>query len=117
MSKQIDTAAYLHIGYGMLILLIGIIAFVALLGGGLLSGDASALAITSGVGTFVAVLFMLLSIPSFLAGYGLLRRAEWGRVLAFIMSILDLFSFPIGTAVGGYTIWVLMKEEVRAEFA
>ena len=116
MDRRIDTAGYLHVGYGILILLLGILVFVILVGSGALSGDAKAFLITSGVGSFVSVLFIVLSLPSLLAGYGLLRRREWGRVLAFVMSILDLFSFPFGTAVGAYTIWVLMQPEAKEEF-
>lgn len=117
MAQKIDTAAYLHIGYGILILLIGVILLFVMVGGGLLSGDAAAFAVTSGIGFFLGVLFLIISLPSLLAGYGLLRRREWGRILAFIMSIIDLFSFPIGTAVGGYTLWVLTKVDARAEFS
>ncbi len=116
MSRRIDTAAYLHIGYGILILLIGILISVLIVGGGALSGDATAFLVTSGVGIVLGIVFIVLSVPSLAAGYGLLKRKEWGRVLAFVMSIIALFSFPIGTAVGGYTIWVLVQPEAREEF-
>ena len=117
MQPRINTAAYLHIGYGILIVLIGILVFVILTGSGWISGDRTAIAVTSGLGIFFIVLFLVLSLPSLLAGYGLLHRREWGRVLAFIMSIIHLFSFPIGTAIGAYTLWAISNDELRTEFS
>ena len=43
------------------------------------------------------------------AGVGLLQHKSWGRVLAIIMSIVMLFKFPIGTAIGIYALWVLFS--------
>jgi len=34
-----------------------------------------------------------------------------------VLSILDLFSVPIGTAVGAYSIWVLVRDETAELFA
>jgi hypothetical protein len=41
------------------------------------------------------------------SGYSLLTRRPWGRVLAIIAAILALIKFPLGTALGIYTLWVL----------
>jgi hypothetical protein len=41
------------------------------------------------------------------AGFGLLNRRPWGRVVAIIAAILALLKFPFGTALGIYTLWVL----------
>ncbi len=41
------------------------------------------------------------------AGFGLLNRRPWGRVVAIIAAILALLKFPLGTALGIYTLWVL----------
>ncbi|WP_263366911.1 zinc ribbon domain-containing protein [Edaphobacter bradus] len=56
------------------------------------------------------VLMMVLlvtSVLAFLAGYSLLTRRPWGRTLAIIAAILALLKFPLGTALGTYTLWVL----------
>jgi ABC-type glycerol-3-phosphate transport system permease component len=42
-----------------------------------------------------------------LTGYALLTRQPWGRVLAIIFGVIALIHFPLGTAVGTYTLWVL----------
>ena len=116
MDKRVDIVAYLHIGYGLFILFVALLVVLGVVGGGLLSGDASAIAITSGVGAFVGVIMLILAVPSLVAGYGLLKRREWGRILVIVLSLFDLFSFPIGTAIGAYSLYVLFQDEVKVEF-
>ena len=45
---------------------------------------------------------------SFLAGYGLIERAQWGKVVAIIVAILSLIHFPLGTALGIWTLIMLL---------
>ncbi len=40
-------------------------------------------------------------------GIALLNRASWARVLAVIAAVLALIKFPLGTALGIYTLYVL----------
>jgi hypothetical protein len=42
------------------------------------------------------------------AGWGLLERAPWGRVVAIVAAILNLLKFPLGTALGIWTLVVLL---------
>jgi hypothetical protein len=42
------------------------------------------------------------------AGWGLMERAPWGRIVAIIAAFLSLLKFPIGTAIGIWTLVVLM---------
>jgi hypothetical protein len=51
-----------------------------------------------------------------IAGYGLLNRRPWGRVLAIIAGVLALIKFPIGTALGIYTLWVLASGASGLEY-
>jgi hypothetical protein len=53
----------------------------------------------------------LLGLPGLLAGYGLLTRKPWARILAIVVGILSLLNFPIGTAIGLYTQWALSDEQ------
>ena len=41
----------------------------------------------------------VLALPSLLAGYGLLREKNWGRILTIIVSFFNLLNFPLGTAL------------------
>ena len=45
------------------------------------------------------------------AAYGLYKRRPWGRVLAIIDSGISLISFPIGTIMGAYGLWVLLPAD------
>ena len=68
-------------------------------------------------GLTCGVVFVLLqAIALLLAGWGLLRMKGWARWLAFILAILGLFAFPIGTVIGALIIWYLLKEDVREAF-
>jgi hypothetical protein len=47
---------------------------------------------------------------------GLYKRKEWARILTLVLSIVEIFSFPFGTAIGIYSIWALIQPETVAEF-
>jgi hypothetical protein len=46
----------------------------------------------------------------------LLKFKSWARVLASILAILNLLAFPIGTALGIYTLWVMLTKETEPLF-
>ena len=56
----------------------------------------------------VAVLLMIKGALGIAAGYGLVERAAWARIVCIILGFLALLSVPFGTALGVYTIWVLL---------
>ncbi len=52
------------------------------------------------------VIIVLFSIPSIVGGIALLNNKSWALTLLLVLGCFKLFSFPIGTAIGVYTIWV-----------
>jgi hypothetical protein len=50
------------------------------------------------------------------AGIGLLQRAPWARIWALVMAFLSVLSIPFGTALGIYTIWVLLGAGAEEEY-
>jgi len=44
----------------------------------------------------------------FAAGWGLMERAPWGRMLAIVAAFLSVLKFPLGTALGIWTLVTLM---------
>jgi hypothetical protein len=50
------------------------------------------------------------------AGCGLLTRQPWARMLAIIFGALSLIDIPFGTAIGVYTLWVLLPAESEREY-
>ena len=61
----------------------------------------------------VSGVFLALGIPSLIAGIGLLKQKGWARTLAIVLAVLALASFPLGTAAGLYTLWVLTQRETE----
>jgi len=116
MDEHVTILGALYIAFNALMLFAAIIVFVVIVGGGLLSGDADAIAITSGVGSAIAFLLVILSAPGIIGGIGLLKRRYWARILILVLGFLNLVSIPLGTLLGIYTIWVLMKEETAQLF-
>ena len=42
------------------------------------------------------------------AGWGLMQHAQWGRMVAIVAAIFSLLKFPFGTAMGIWTLVVLL---------
>jgi hypothetical protein len=70
----------------------------------------------SAVVPLVLVATAVTAFLALIAGYGLLTRKPWGRVLGIVVGILALLKFPIGTALGIYTLWVLAPAQSSAEY-
>ncbi len=51
-----------------------------------------------------------------IAGWGLLDRQPWARILAIVLGFLSLIHFPLGTALGVYTLWVLLPSFSEMEY-
>lgn len=117
MEKHITIVAVLSIIFGTIGILIGIVAFVGISGGGLISQDPTAMNITGIVGTAVCGFFLLISVPEVIAGIGLLKRRGWARILAMILAIPHLIIIPIGTAISIYVFWVLLSDETVKLFS
>ncbi len=64
---------------------------------------------------FIIVVFF--SIPSIIAGIGLLYKQSWAMILTLILGCFKLFSFPLGTALGVYTIWVYVEDTKQSKQA
>lgn len=67
--------------------------------------------------TAVAIFVLAKAAAGIFAGWGLLNREPWGRVLALVLGFLALLHPPLGTALGVYTLWVLLPSSSEAEYA
>lgn len=66
----------------------------------------------TGIGILVATIAVL----SLAVGWGLYQRTPWARMLALVMAFFSLLSIPFGTALGIYTLVVLLPAESEAEW-
>jgi len=48
--------------------------------------------------------------------WGLFEREPWARFLGLVLGFLALIRFPLGTALGIYTLWVLLPEPSGKEY-
>jgi hypothetical protein len=64
----------------------------------------------------VSAFMLIAGLVGALAGWGLMERRPWARTLAIVLGILVLFNFPIGTALGIFTLWVLMPAQSEMEY-
>lgn len=59
---------------------------------------------------------LLLAVGGYAAGIGLLTMQPWARLLAIVVGVIELISIPIGTALGIYTLWVLLPQISETEY-
>jgi O-antigen/teichoic acid export membrane protein len=116
MEKHINVVAALHVGLSILGIIIGGVVFAVLYFVRDISGDPDAETVLTIVANLLIIFIVILSLPGIIAGIGLFKREEWARILTLIISVIDLFNIPLGTAVGVYSIWALVQPEVVAEF-
>ena len=64
----------------------------------------------------VAIFVLAKAACGFIAGWGLLQREPWARIIALVLGFIALFNIPFGTAVGVYTLWVLLPAQSEQEY-
>ena len=124
MVQHVKILGILHIIYGSLGVFVGLLVFLIMGGIAGLVGvsdhspdSAMVIPILSGVGGLVFIILLAISLPGIIVGIGLLHFKPWARLLALVMSALELFSIPLGTALGIYGFWVLLKPETEQLFS
>ena len=64
----------------------------------------------------VAYVFLAAGVLGIMAGWGLLERRPWARTLAIVLGCVGLLDMPFGTALGIYTLWVLLPAQSEEEY-
>jgi hypothetical protein len=64
----------------------------------------------------IAMVFLIFAGVGIAAGFGLLTRQPWARMLAIVFGAVSLIDMPFGTAIGVYTLWVLLPAESEQEY-
>ena len=62
------------------------------------------------------VLMAIFGMVHLLLAWGLFEREPWARTLGVVVGFLALVRFPLGTALGIYTLWVLLPESSAREY-
>jgi hypothetical protein len=61
--------------------------------------------------TCVGWLILVIAATGFFTGWGLLQREGWARTVALVAGFVALLRIPLGTALGIYTLWVLLPSQ------
>ena len=122
MNAHVAFVGVLFIVWGLLTALVGLstlmlgIGAVALLSTAARGGSQVAAGVTAVAFTTLAIIAIVWGIAHVLVGIPLRQRKSWARVVALLLGAVDLLLLPYGTALGLYTLWVLLNEKGRALF-
>ena len=100
------------IGLGLLLFFGGIAGLVGLAA----HEDPEAVIAVPILGMVLMVVILICAVPGIVAGVGLLNFRPWARILTIVLSALNLFSVPLGTAIGVYGLWTLLNAETEQLF-
>jgi hypothetical protein len=124
MAQHVKIVGILHIAFGALVILAGVIVLIVM--GGIAAGvgttshspdDYVAVPILGGIGGLVFIVCLVLGLPGVIGGIGLLQFKPWARIVVIVLSVLDLFNIPFGTALGIYGLWVLLNAQTEQLFS
>jgi hypothetical protein len=116
LQQHVTILGWLYVVGHAVFLVIGAFVFLLLIGLAPVTGEPEPIWVLTLVGTTVGLLMAALGLPGLLAGWGLLTRKPWARVLAIVVGILSLVNVPIGTAIGLYTLWTLTQPAATEYF-
>lgn len=117
MEKHINVVAALQIGLSIFGLLVALLIYSVLkLVGGFVEEPEGTMVLNI-IANVIAIIFTVIAVPGIIAGLGLYKRHEWARILTLILSVIEIFNFPFGTAIGIYSIWALIQPETVAAFS
>lgn len=64
----------------------------------------------------LGMVFLVIAAGGIFVGWGLMNHERWARMTAIVVGILAVFHPPFGTALGIYTLWVLLPADAAAEY-
>lgn len=100
-------------GLELLVLTLMALMFLGVAGVGMMPDAMPFGAVMAGFMVFGSVMmgcFALLALAQLAAGIFYLRGAAAARIWLIVFNVLLLFNFPVGTLLGGYCIWALVRQ-------
>jgi hypothetical protein len=123
-ETHVKVLAILYIAFSAFFLLAALLLILALGGASAIVGStappedaALALPILGITGFAISVFLIALALPGLIVGFGMLKYANWARVLGIVLSALNLINFPFGTILGAYGLWVLLHTDSERLFS
>lgn len=123
MSSHVDFVGVLFIIWGILTTLVGLSTLALAVAAASIITSASrggggqfAAGVTAAAFMTLAVIAIVWGLAHVAVGIPLRRHHHAARVLALVLGAIDLLLLPYGTALGCYTLWVLLNEEGKKLF-
>lgn len=69
-----------------------------------------------GVGVLLLLGMVAWTVACLAVAWGLLNYSRWARTFAIVIGAIALMAYPLGTALGIYTLWVLLPEASADEY-
>jgi hypothetical protein len=113
-KTHVQVVAALNIAAGAIYVAIAAVIFLFVGGtGGIVAaqGELRAAGILTVVTFAICGLLTLIALPSIIAGWGLFAGKNWARPVTLVLAIFHLPNFPFGTALGVYSLWVLLQPD------
>lgn len=116
LQRNLQLLGIFWIAYSAITLLGGIV--VVIIGNALFGpeGHTGAPLFLQPLLTSVGIFLIAKSALGIAAGWGLLLRESWARILTVVLGFIALIQIPLGTALGIYTIWVLLSPGADDEY-
>ena len=124
MKRHVDFLATLYVAWGLIFALVAV-AGLALAGGAFAIaqsagpvrfGSEMAARLTGISIVIIALIALIWAALHIFVGRRLKRMLPSARLMALGLALGNLILFPFGSALGGYALWVLLKDEGRRLF-
>lgn len=114
--KALSVVWYIYAGFSVLAGFIGLAFAHAFLGGHMgpwmngpwMHGPMPPMWLGPEILRFAWIFILCRAVLALVAGWGLMEHQPWGRIVAIVAAFLNLLKFPFGTAVGIWTLVVLL---------
>jgi hypothetical protein len=124
LTAQVDFLGLLFIVWGLLTALVGVSTLALGVGAAALitsasygeSGGDVAASVMAVLFTTLALIAILWGAAHVVVGIPLRRHRSWARMTALMLGSVDLLLLPYGTALGIYTLWILLQEDGKSLF-
>ena len=112
MKKHVTVVGAIHIGFGILGLILAICVFFALnFAKGFVGNEEVPNMVLKFLSISLPMLIGFMSTLGLVGGIGLLSYLTWARYLVIVVAALGCLNIPIGTLKGVYSLWVLLQDD------
>ncbi|MEN6561103.1 MAG: hypothetical protein ABFD52_10040 [Acidobacteriota bacterium] len=109
MRDHIKIIGILWIVFGVFYLCLALFAFLVFFGVAQIPNLDIEPGLLRLIGLVATSFLAVIALPQIVGGLGLINHKEWARILMLVVSFLNLFHVPFGTALGVYSLIILFN--------